>query len=153
MAPVSASTRGAGWIDVVEQGSQFVFFERIGVWMMAFEQRVGSARFLTLFARRHEIREFADMAACFEHSVRGNGRAREFNHVSQTEPVVQPKLVNSGSHSPTDGAEIVEATGPTVDFEGGKKKTSPLQHPAESLESAFIAQCPSLQYLAEARPL
>ena len=55
VAPVLSSTGWADWFNVAQQRLEFVSFECVGVWMVPFKQRIGSARFFTAKALRHEI--------------------------------------------------------------------------------------------------
>ena len=137
----------------MEQVFQLITLEGIGVRMMLFEECVSSTCFFTSKALGHEIRELADMAARFQHSVGRDGGAGNLNDVAHFEPVIQPQLVDSRSHPTSDRAEIIESLCTAVNFKRRQEKTPSFQHAAESVEAFLIAHVLRPVCPAEARAL
>ena len=62
--------------------------------------------------------------------------------------MVKPTLIDPRPHAPSDGAEIVQPLGATVNFKGGEKKSSAFEHSTQTVKSAFIGHCSPLCTLA-----
>ena len=116
---------------------------------MPFEQRICSARFFTFEALCHEIREFPHVATRLQNGVGRNRRARQFHDVAETEPVVQPSLVNAGPHATSNGSKVVQSLGATMNLKRWKEKASSFEHFTQPPKSFLLSHSCRLRALAD----